>query len=165
MGRSRLLALMIMSAFVAGVSPTRAGIDPREHPLTVAELIAAVERAEPIDRDQVEHLIGRELHCEDIGDCEARDIPLAGVTVGYLDFRHGPKGSLLILKDFSGQCVSVDALLRRYPPNNLINGCTDGHTCMYWEISRRWGKLSIGVPDDPAPARCATSIVMDSLLN
>lgn len=125
-------------------------------------LVAALDAAEPLNRARVERLIGKPLVCESAGDCMAKDVALDGVTIGSVDFR-GTGKTLLILDDLTGSCVDADRLVARYPAMGVTQACTDGATCLYYEIERRWGQMSIGIPALPA-AQCATSVIFDTTM-
>jgi hypothetical protein len=123
--------------------------------------IDALDRAEPIDPQKLQQLVGRPLNCKENhgrADCEDHDVRIGEVVVGELSLRYGAFGSILLLERLSGACVPADALERRFGPARLDEGCTDGVTCWYREIKRPWGVLDTGLGDD-LHAPCAKSII------
>ncbi len=152
---------LVMSLAVFSAAPAAPG---QERSSRFIEFVASVDRSEPIDRKAVERLVGGELRCSGSTYlyCDLRDLNLGAVKVGHLNFRKTGHGSILILGELSGECVPVAALQRRFGLGRLSQGCTDGHTCFYWETKRPWGSLRIGVRDTP-PADCATDVVLDTL--
>lgn len=155
--------IILASAFCfIMASTTPAWSAPPKSPQPVLALVDALDRTEPIDRQRLEHLLGRPLECvhEDGADCAAHDVALGDAKIGDLDFRIRDRGSILILSAFS-PCVPVDALKARYGPLDFGPGCTDGVICIYLTAKRSWGKLSIGLGEDVS-APCARSIVLDS---
>jgi hypothetical protein len=132
----------------------------------VVELVARVDREGPIRLDWIKRMFGAAVQCDGDSErtyCEGIKVTVGGVKLSKVDFRQTELGSLLIL-DFNEQCASVSELRARFSWQSVENGCTDGAICMYAETKRRWGKLSVGLPDKPS-STCAKSVIFDAFPN
>lgn len=133
---------------------------------SLVETIAALDRASPLERQGVERLLGRSLDCREpapsngVMFCEARNLELAGVTVGSVDFRRTKTGSILVLDDLAGPCVPAD-LEGRFGQGPRDSPCTDGVVCVYANFKRPWGLLAAGLGRD-WKAKCAKSVVFNT---
>lgn len=146
---------------VASISP---GSSVRAQ--SIVETIVALDRASPLDHPSVERLLGRALDCRkpapanDVTFCEARNLELAGVKVGSVDFRNTGRGSILVLDDLAGPCIPAD-LESRFGQGPRQSNCTDGVVCVYATYKRPWGLLAIGLGKDWS-ATCAKSVVFNA---
>ena len=154
------LTLAILAACLVAAS---AGSTATAPPQTVLKLVEAVDRAEPVDQVALARLLGRDLECTQGGrvNCHVRNVDIGGGMIGRLKLNlfQGRSWLVLELLHADRQCVTIDSLVDRFGRGAVVNGCTDGHSCSYMDIQRPWGKLSVGLPDDPAET-CANSIVM-----
>jgi hypothetical protein len=139
---------------------------PTAGPQRFLEFLSAVDQAQPPNRADLEHLIGRTLQCmeDPTGriDCSAQDVEFAGVKVGGVDFRWTRNnGSILVLDHLTGECVRVDEFDKQFGQGFVHSSCTDGVICVYRSYRRSWGILSAGLDRDPSE-KCAKSIVMNT---
>ncbi len=158
--RRMALALAIFSVCLSAAPAGTTATVPTQ---TMLQLVEAVDRAEPIDQVTLGRLVGRDLECSkgERVNCRSRDVDLGAGTIGRLNLKlfEGRSWLVMDLAHVDGQCVTIESLIDRFGRGSVVNGCTDGHSCSYMEIQRPWGKLSVGLPDDPA-GKCAKTIVM-----
>jgi hypothetical protein len=132
-------------------------------PVSFYDLIASLDKAEPLDRASVERLIGATLECTNADpagriDCGGR-FDIGGVKVDKVHFRWGPDLSFLNLDEFSGECVDVRELDKRLGEGFSRSDCTDGVVCIDRTYSRPWETISVGLGKDFAN-KCANSIAL-----
>ena len=90
-------------------------------------------------------------------DCAAQRLEIAGVKIGFVDYRVGNRGGVIILGDLTGQCVAIADLKKQFGPGFEHSACTDGVVCIYQSFKRFWGSLNAGLGKDLA-ATCAQEV-------
>lgn len=146
-------------ALTATIGTASAG---QPSPPSLAEVARAIEARQPATAQSVEAATGAVLRCRD-SSCEGGPVELRDVTIGNVDLRRAGGGSILVLERISGSCVPPEAIAADALQALPLNSCTDGATCIYLRVERRWGRLSIGLPGDSKPPRCVESLVFNTL--
>jgi hypothetical protein len=150
----------LLVGFTAAMLPGVA--TSQERPRHFLDLVAAIDKIEPVSLESFEGLIGRHLQCRHFPDgqidCDDRQgLNVSDVKVGRIDFRLGAKrGSILILEDLTGECVRLADVDMRFGKGQVMQGCADA-ICYGSQHLRSWGQLIANMKDNPA-ADCASSI-------
>lgn len=124
-------------------------------------LVSELDAAGPLDRQKLERIAGIAVPCGDAG-CGATGLRLADVEIGRITLYDQPRGTMVIFEDLHGGCVAGEDFARRFKLGPPESNCTDGVICIYRAAERRWGRLSIGLPEDENAPQCIRSVILDA---
>jgi hypothetical protein len=168
LGRALVAVVLAFSATSAAFSAPQRSAKSRDEaslPTTVLAFSELIDGEEPISTDWLRALFGKKLQCGAYGGydvCRATDLRLGTQTIGRLNYRTMNSGSILIIDRFAGPCVSTGELAKRFKVDEVANECTDGVACIYANSQRRWGRISVGLPNSKDASDCAEKIVFNS---
>jgi hypothetical protein len=148
-------------AALALFGTTASAVPGNQEARDLAQLVVAIDAAEPVSPQSLRALLGVTLRCDNDHHCDGGPLVLQGTRIGHVDLRHWKGGSILIFEDLSGDCVRAEAIAIDTRFSFPMNDCTDGMICLYRSTARRWGRLSLGVPRDLNAPECVRSVVFN----